>query len=257
VTATMSAAVDGKLTIHPWLHEELSEHSNGILGEDVFSLVVARSKARGLASFSGQEPPSARWGHNDAGGDWTQDETVRRLAWFQCAVPERPLAGRRIPIQPVFSVLDEVLSLVGIVDLKAVHVIAPLAAAPDGRFDVAALARCFDFAAPTTARSVSVLLSVPKKSLPSLQPLLGRVRAQSSDRIGADEAEAAALSSVLPPYGMPWLLGDSDRVELAARCTLPTWSIDAASWLIETFLEALRELRLTDPIAVSAILDSS
>lgn len=81
----MSLAVDGKLTVHPWLRAALSQpgldHAqHSILGEDVISLIVAHAKASGLTSFSGDEPPSVRWGHNDAGGDWTQDATVRRLA---------------------------------------------------------------------------------------------------------------------------------------------------------------------------------
>ncbi|HEX4728263.1 MAG TPA: hypothetical protein VH298_10735 [Jatrophihabitans sp.] len=51
-----------------------AQHS--ILGQDVFSLIVARSKARGLAVFSGDEPSSIRWGHNDAGGQ-TLPELIR------------------------------------------------------------------------------------------------------------------------------------------------------------------------------------
>lgn len=260
MTLTMSAAVDGRLTIHPWLQGKLNQRDGcalDILGEDVFSLVVARSKSRGLADFSGQEPPSVRWGHNDAGGDWTQDMTVRRLAWLQCAVPELPLTGRRIPVQPVFSVLDEVLSLVGVVELRALQAIVPLAAAPDGRFDIAALGRCFDFADPIAARPVSVLLSVPDNDPANRQGLWERLRARSGDRITADSADVDALAPIESPYGTSWLLGDGDRIRLAARCRLPTWSIDAASWLIETVVETLRESGSTEVVAISAILDPS
>lgn len=258
MTMTMSAAVDGRLTVHPWLQGKLNQRdgrTSDILGEDVFSLVVACSKARGLSSFSGPESPSARWGHNDAGGDWTQDGTARRLGWLQCAVPERPVPGRRLPIQPAFSVLDEVLSMIGVVELTALQAIVPLAAAPDGRFDIAAMTRCFDLADPGSAGAASVLLSLPHDSVANDQPLLELVRVWTNDRIVPERVDADSVSAIGPPYGTAWLLGDGDRVQLAARCTLPTWSISAASWLVETFVEALRELGSTEPVAISAILD--
>ncbi|MGI8665607.1 MAG: hypothetical protein ACR2N4_06205 [Jatrophihabitans sp.] len=257
---TMSVAVDGRLTVHPWLRTEIRQLGGdgaqlSVADQDVFSLIVARSKARGLASFSGDEPPSVRWGHNDAGGDWTQDGMVRRLAWFQCAVPGQPLVGRRLPIQPAFSVLDDLLSLTGAIDLRAVHAVVPVAAAPDGRFDLAAMARWFDFAHPETTRLVSVALSAPGSDPATFTPLLELVRTRSVDRIDPENAEIAALPPFEPPYGMPWLLGPGERVQLAMRCALPTWSIDAASWLVEILIEALRELQATGPVAISVITD--
>lgn len=261
MTLTMSVAVDGALTVHPWLlgeiragHGENAQHS--ILDEDVFSLIVARSKACGLASFSGDEPPSVRWGHNDAGGDWTQDGAVRRLGWFQCAVPAHPLAGRRIPVQPALAVLDDVLSLVGAVELTAVHAIVPLAAAPDGRFDLAAMARWFDFADPDTAQAVSVALSVPAGDLGRFEPLLGLIRARSMDRLDPTSVDEAELPAGPQPYGMAWLLRPGERAQLGLRCTLPTWSIEASSWLLEIVVEALRELGERDPVAISVLIES-
>lgn len=248
---TMSAAVDGRLTVHPWLLADLGESDTGssILDQDVFSLIVARSKARGLASFSGAEPPSVRWGHNDAGGDWIQDGTVRRLAWFQCAVPEQPTPGRRLPIQPVLSVLDEVLALVGVVEPTALHLIVPLAGAPDGRPDLAALARWFDLADPETACQLTLILAAPVIGSTSLRSVPELIRTRSMDRISIEQTEPL----VVEPYGTPWLLDPVEHRQLAWRATLPTWSIEAAGWLIELLLEALRELAVTAPVAISVV----
>jgi hypothetical protein len=260
MTSTMSVAVDGRLTVHPWLRAEISQAGRGdalsVLGEGVFSLVVALSKARGLASFSGDEPPSVRWCHNDAGGDWTQDGTVRRLAWFQCAVPEQPLEGRRLPIQPAFSVLEDLLSLTGAVDLRAVHAVVPIAAAPDGRVDLAAIAHLFDFADPRTKRAVSVALTASGSRPSNLQSLWGLVQTRSLDGIVAENIELGTLPAIEPPYGMPWLLGPGEQVQLAMRCALPTWSMDAASWLVEILIEGLRELDVGGSVAISVLTHS-
>jgi len=257
-TLTMSAAIEGRLLLHPWLTARLNERGDGvwdILGEDVFSLVIACSKSRGLASFSGHEPPSVRWGPNGAGGDWTQGKEPRRLAWLQCAVPEQPLSGRRLPIQPVFSVLHDVLSLVGVIELEAIQAIAPLAAAPDGRFDIAALSRCFDFVDPSGAREILLRLMLPDSTRAAPRALWELVRTLSGGRIAAEDANADSPHPVAPPYGTQWLLGDGTYAQTAARCTLPAWSVDAASWLIETVIEALRVVGCMDPVAISVMVD--
>lgn len=257
----MSLAVDGQLAIHPWLRSALSQPASdqaqhSILGEDVFSLIVAHSKASGLASFSGDEPPSVRWGHNDAGGDWTQDATVRRLARFQCAVPEVPLTGRRLPVQPALTVLDKVLTLAGVLDLTAVHAVVPLAAAPDGRFDLVAMAKLSDFPNPETARAVWLTLSVPASDGARFDALPALVRARSMGRIGPEQVDEFRSPAIKPPHGTSWLLNPGERTPLTLRCTMPTWSIDAASWLVELLIETFRELGELDPVAVSATVGS-
>jgi hypothetical protein len=65
------------------------------------------------------------------------------------------------------------------------------------------------------------------------------------------------LPAIEPPYGTSWLLGLGQHVQFALRCMLPTWSIDAASWLVEVLVEALRELAITAPVAISATVGPS
>jgi len=96
---------------------------------------------------------------------------------------------------------------------------------------------------------------VPDNGLAYRQELWEGVRARSGDRITADRVDADASPQIDLPYGTPWLLDKGDRVRLTARCTLPTWSNEAASWLIETIVEVLRESGSREPVAISAILD--
>jgi len=259
----MSVSVDGRLAVHPWLKDKLrfpspDVSSFSILGEDVFSLIVGRSVLRGLASFHGAEPPNVRWGHNDAGGDWTPDGALRRLAWFQFAVPDRPLAGRRLPVQPAVSVVAEVLAQVGAVELSAVRVIAPLAAAPDGRADLVAMPRWFGLADPGSASDVVVAVDAPAESAIGTDDLIRAARSGTDDSVAISAAppgDADAVQISEPPYGQAWLLSPdgsmATRQVLAFRCAIPTWTMDAASWLVEVFLEALREFAVTAPVAIT------
>jgi hypothetical protein len=259
----MSVSVDGRLTVHPWLRHHLRSpgpdaSSFSILGEDAFSLIVGRSVIRGLASFHGQAPPNVRWGHNDAGGDWTPDGALRRLAWFQFAVPDRPLPGRRLPVQPAVSIVAETLAQVGVVELGAVHVIAPLAAAPDGRADLIAIPRWFSLADPASADEVLVTVNVPAEPAVGYEELIPVARTRTVDSVAisaASPGDAHAVQLVEPPYGQAWLLSPDGsappRHSLAFRCSIPTWTMDTACWLVEVFLEALRELGVTEPAAIT------
>jgi hypothetical protein len=256
----MSVSVDGRLTIHPWLRDQLRFPSPdvslfSILGEDAFSLIVGRSQIRGLASFHGIAPPSVRWGHNDAGGDWTPDGALRRLAWFQFAVPDQPVAGRRLPVQPAVSIVEETLARIGAVELSALHVIAPIAVAPDGRPDLVAMPRWFQFADPTTATEVSVAVSVDASADPAGRTAdliqVARSRALDSVAISASTHGEPGIAQFEPPYGQAWLLSQDAHDCLTFRCSIPAWTMDAASWLVEVFIEALREVGETEPVAIT------
>jgi hypothetical protein len=56
---------------------------------------------------------------------------------------------------------------------------------------------------------------------------------------------------IVSPHGQAWLLALGARDQLAFRCVVPIWSTDAASWLIEVFIEALRETGETGAVAIS------
>ncbi|MES9510349.1 hypothetical protein ABWJ92_28690 [Streptomyces sp. NPDC000609] len=105
---TLIMGLHGVFHRHPWVDRVLAE--NDLADEDVFGLAVARAEAYGWSSTHlGRGPlDGCRWGHNDAGEDWTEDNRVRQLARLQVAVEEQ-LHGRRLPLLPVATVLGDVL----------------------------------------------------------------------------------------------------------------------------------------------------
>jgi hypothetical protein len=139
-----------------------------------------------------------------------------------------------------------------VVDLAAVHTIVPLAAAPDGRFDLAAMARWFDFANPETAGTGTAVVCTSDADPTSLQRLPELIQTRSIGRIGVHQAAVPAIQA---PYGMSWLLGPGERIQLAWQCSLPAWSTEAAGWLIEVLVEALHELAITTPVAISVVAE--
>ncbi|WP_405682914.1 hypothetical protein [Streptomyces sp. NBC_00057] len=124
---TLIMGLHGVFHRHPWIDHVLAENDLG--DEDVFSLAVARAEAYGRSSTHlGRGPlDGSRWGHNDAGEDWTEDNRVRQLAWLQVAVEER-LHGQRLPLLPVATVLSDVLHHMGTYGL---HTVAPLQLSAD------------------------------------------------------------------------------------------------------------------------------
>ena len=67
----------------------------------------------------------------------------------------------------------------------------------------------------------------------------------------APDGQVDAVPFLEPPYGEAWLLSPGARDRLTFRCSIPTWTMDAASWLVEVFIEALRELGQTEPVAIT------
>ncbi|MER5617420.1 hypothetical protein [Streptomyces sp. NPDC002215] len=109
---------------HPWIDRLLA--GNDLEDEDVFSLAVARAEAYGWSSTHlGRGPlDGCRWGHNDPGEYWTEDNRVRQLAWLQVAVEEK-LRVQHLPLLPVATVLSDVLHHVGTYTLTGLPPRAP------------------------------------------------------------------------------------------------------------------------------------
>ncbi|MGH1554721.1 hypothetical protein ACRAWF_30730 [Streptomyces sp. L7] len=124
----------------------------------MFSLVVKRAAAYGWSStrFSaGTELGGQRWGHADAGGDWSQDGRVRRLAWLT-GYPATGLREQHLPVLPMTRVMTDSLARVGESDFTGLTVRVPVQLAPDTRFDLVGDADWFALSAPDARTEVSV-----------------------------------------------------------------------------------------------------
>ncbi|MEV6422251.1 hypothetical protein [Streptomyces sp. NPDC051662] len=255
---TMILGVHGVLDLEPWIRRA---HEDDGLEEDMYSLVVKRTVAYGLSSFHTGGPEGERWGHNDAGGDWTQDGKVHQLAWLQVAVSE-DLPGQRIPIQPAATVLRDVLTRLGRFRLTGLHTVAPLQLAPDGRADLVDAAAWFALADPDPGASAGLTVSVWAPETAGLSgrasDLLAAAQERAYDAMTIGPAPAgAATTSGQDGLGLP-LAGEVQtegmRPGPAFHCRVPEWSLDVAAWTTEIFVDALRSTGTTAPalITVSA-----
>ncbi|MFD7090240.1 hypothetical protein ACFV94_20940 [Streptomyces sp. NPDC059896] len=257
---TMILGVHGVLDLKPWIRGAYQDHS---FGEDMYSLVVKRTVAYGLSSFHAGGPEGERWGHNDAGGDWTQDGEIRQLAWLQVAVSEE-LPGQRLPVQPAATVLRDVLTRLGRFRLTGLHTLAPLHLAPDGRADLADAAAWFALTDPALAPGASVDLTVSvwaagTAALPArAADLLAAARQRTYDAMTIRPAPPEdAMITARKGLALP-LAGEVQtegmRPGPAFRCRVREWSLDVASWTTEIFVDALRSTGTTAPalITVSA-----
>ncbi|MGW0837402.1 hypothetical protein [Streptomyces prunicolor] len=135
VDLTMTAEVYGVLREHAWIGQVGADHD---LDADLFGLAVKRAAAYGWSStrFSaGAELGGQRWGHADAGGDWSQDGRVRQLAWLT-VYPAIDLREQYLPVLPLTRVMVDSLYRVGELDFAGLTVRVPVRLAPDTRFDL-------------------------------------------------------------------------------------------------------------------------
>ncbi|MER8067474.1 hypothetical protein ABTZ59_04070 [Streptomyces sp. NPDC094034] len=256
---TMIMGVHGVLDLEPWIRRA---HEDDSLEEDMYSLVVKRTVAYGLSSFHAGGPEGERWGHNDAGGDWTQDGKVHQLAWLQVAVSE-DLPGQRIPVQPAATVLRDVLTRLGRFRLTGLHTLAPLHLAPDGRADLVDAAAWFALADPGPAAPVDLTVSVwaPESAGP-----LGE---RASDLLAAAQERTYEAMTIRPAPTEATTTTARDGLDLplagevqtegmrpgpAFHCRVREWSLDVAAWTTEIFVDALRSTGARAPalITVSA-----
>jgi hypothetical protein len=246
---TLIMGLHGVFHRHPWIDRVLAE--NDLADEDVFSLAVARAEAYGWSSTHlGRAPlDGSRWGHNDAGGDWTGDGRVRQLAWFQVAVEERA-QGQRLPLLPMGTVLDDVLHHMGTYTFTGLHAVVPVHLAPDDSLPY--LSQAADW----------VVAAGPGPAADCVITVAARDSAELPNR--AHEVQVLALErsfgrlSIIPPgpsgpaggLALP-LVGEVQtegmRNVVSLHCAMPAWSLDTALWAAEVTVAAVRGAGAAEP----------
>ncbi|WEV25719.1 hypothetical protein OYE22_11285 [Streptomyces sp. 71268] len=234
----MVVGVHGTLELRPEIRRAWE---SGELDEDLYSLTVQRAEAYGLTStvLGAARPRGARWAHNEAGGDWTQDGTVREIGYLQVdvadAAPDRPL-----PTRPAFTVLTDALRHVGTFAVAGVHVLAPPRPGAAGSEDLTWPTDEPGGTTTETGAEVTVTLAARNGSLADrAQPIRQAVTELSSGRLDLTPAppESPAHAFAHPPTGTIHL--PEATTGPGFRCRTPTWSLDAAVHIAELLLTAL------------------
>ncbi|MFI6404914.1 hypothetical protein [Streptomyces sp. NPDC050548] len=262
VDLTMTVEVHGVLREHAWTGQVGADHD---LDEDLFSLVVKRAAAYGWSStrFSaGSELGGQRWGHADAGGDWSQDGRVRRLAWLT-GYPATGLREQHLPVLPMTRVMTDSLARVGESDFTGLTVRVPVQLAPDIRFDLVGDADWFALSAPDARTEVVVSVLGPVGTAAErvrelvVQRGHGQLHAEQVTE-GTGKVTGAGTGAGAGRAGAPMDAGRAgrragayDRATFA--CDLPEWTPDAAAWLAEVFIDALRTVGVRDTVEIAIV----
>lgn len=246
----MLLGVHGVLDMHPWLR---AEHASSGLEEDAFSLVMKRSVAQQLTGFGRDRPAGSRWDHNDAGGDWTQDDQQHELAWLQAAISP---SSARLPIQSALSVLSDVLTRVGRWRLEAVHGVLPVSAAGDGRADLATVWSWFTLADPArpTRVTIRVASNEARKLADSTPSLCDQARERSYGLLSFTPVQSPSEDPLKRRMtGEIFTQGMSGGAQI--ECVAPEWSVDIAAWIMDIVVDVLRGSALLAEALVTVTVD--
>ncbi|MGS2590075.1 hypothetical protein [Streptomyces hebeiensis] len=251
---TMTAEIHGVLRLHPWIGRVSADYD---LDEDLFSLAVKRAATYGWSSALlgvGQELSGQRWGHADAGGDWSQDGRVRQLAWLT-VYPTVGLRAQHLPVRPMTQVLTDALHRMGVLHFTGLRVQAPVRLAPDASFDLRADADWFSLASPDAKANVTVAISTGSNVTETLVRDLVAQRGHGLLHIEQTHRHSPDSGGVAPSAS-PLGLDDVPRApDMVFTVSAPEWTPDAAAWIAEVVVDSLRAAGVRAPTGITVHQD--
>ncbi|MFC9757088.1 hypothetical protein [Streptomyces sp. NPDC056921] len=238
---------------HPRIERLLAE--NNLEDEDVFILAAARAEAYGWSSTHlGRGPlDSCRWGHNDAGEDWTEDDRVRQPAWLQVAMEEQ-LRGQRLPLLLLATVLGDVLHHVGTYTLTVLHMVVPLQLPADG--GLVHLSQAADrVTASGPGPAADCVITIAARTSADLTNRAQEVNVPIPERFYGRLVIHPGNPSALAAGPARSLVGEAqtEGTQNAAsiHCSSPAWSLDTAIWAAEVTAAAVRDAGAAEPVLLT------
>jgi len=227
----MTVEIHGVFQRHAWIDQVSADHD---LDEDLFSLVVKRAAAYGWSSafFAGlSDLAGARWGHADAGNDWSQDGRNRRLAWLT-VYPTAGMARQHLPILPMTRVMTDSLHRMGDVTFTALSCRVPLGLAPDTALDLRMDADWYALSSPDARTGITVRISTASEFTPA--QLLAHAARRSVGQLRINRGELPERTT-----------------ETTFTASAPEWTPDAAAWVTELVVNSLREFGVGGSAVIS------
>ncbi|WP_338683393.1 hypothetical protein QD712_21985 [Streptomyces acidiscabies] len=227
----MTVEIHGVFRRHAWIDQVSADHD---LDEDLFSLVIKRAAAYGWSSafFGGlSDLAGARWGHADAGNDWSQDGRNRRLAWLT-VYPTAGMARQHVPILPMTRVMSDSLHRVGDVTFNALSSHVPLGLAPNTALDLRMDADWYALSSPEARTGITVTIAAGSEFGPV--EVLAHAARRSIGQLRVDQR------------GLP-----ARAAEMTFTASAPEWTPDAAAWVTELVVNSLREFGVGGSVAIS------
>lgn len=253
--ADLVVGIHGTIEMIPWVRRA---QDADVLDADAFGLIVERSESLGLAAttVAARRGANRLWDHADAGGDWAQGSTVRELSWLHVVLGEPTGPRRRLPIQAVALVQLEALRRIGTVAITGAHALVPLRIAADSGPELAASREWFAFADPAsrTDLAVSVYSGNATDARDHAGKVAGDVSWRTQDVVTCELAEGGRFPRrSLATEPTAWRSLGTRRTPHGAvfSCSVPEWSAELASWMIELFADAYRASGSTKPVVIA------
>ncbi|QNP75959.1 hypothetical protein IAG44_26865 [Streptomyces roseirectus] len=228
----MTVEIHGVFRRHPWIDQVSADHD---LDEDLFSLVVKRAAAYGWSSaFIGglSDLAGARWGHADAGNDWSQDGRNRRLAWLTVH-PTAGMARQHLPVLPMTRVMTDSLYRMGNVTFTALSAHVPLRLAPDTALDLRTDADWYALTSPAARTGITVTISADSEFPPA--QVLTHTAQRSIGQLRIDQRELPTRTT-----------------ETTFTASAPEWTPDAAAWVTDLVVNSPREAGVRGRAVITA-----
>ncbi len=261
--STMSAALYGRLPLHPWRGSAVAE-------SDAYFLFYARSSAMGWLAEAREGASGGFWGMNEADVSPSSELPPSCAAYFQVTLTNLMADSRLLPVQPFLACAGDTVRRIGTLDLQAVQVHLPVemlhaqAGAVSRKGAVGTLildAGWFADVPPDSKVRVQVTLHggpnlTIRSAAPELfrwmQPFTQEVFVCDSFSVSDDEA------LVLEPTGQFPAWWEPGPYQATFRGTLIEWSLDAIGWLAAFLAEASHQSGVSTPLMLAAVrLDGS
>lgn len=221
-TSTLVVALDGRVQRH-----DSSAHRT--VDEDVYSLVVARSRALGLAHLSPSSMSPTRWSHADAGGILDDGGNAGQLGWLQVHVANLP--EQRAPVWPAINCLEAVIARYGAFDMDACHALIPLTSHTT-RAPVDDLVMNWFEVEEQAEHDVAV--TVRASTAVDLEHLALTLSSRGAGLI--EQRDTANVVANDADMRMEWMVPEP-RTKVILPCRVARWSPDFAAWITEVVVD--------------------
>jgi hypothetical protein len=225
------------------------------LTEDAYSLFHARATALGWLSDAGDaaSTPTAVWGMNDAGQDWSGAPGTARVAWFQVVLLGPAGTAAAVPVEGLVACAADTLDRVGVLRLDGLQLVLPVRTGAGARH----LAAAGSWFAVGTGRPTAAVTTTLDCGSGPVDPeradaVAGWLAALGGDLWVAEghTADANAAVHLVPPVA-EGLWPDDGPPLVTLHGTLPEWSLDALGWAAAVTVEACHRADVPGTVRIS------
>ena len=221
----------------------LDEHADlPRLQQDIYRLLVTRSRSRGWLSSPEQDRRAGRWGMNDAGSDVLRADESGRVAWAQVSV--EGFQDCTTPLHLLLACMEDVVSRFATIRLQALNLVIPIFGRQESQAAILENLNWFersveqaDFAIVVGTGQGPSAPEAASKILERVSSTLGRVY-EFYDIHPVDDVRVASGRNVIDPSVWNVVVEGGGL----GRIRAPEWSLDFLALIARSVVHAAHDL---------------